>query len=181
MTELKEAAGLYQDQMFTLTVPLISQDSKEPIHKVWRRRKFFIKYKEKRTKIHQQLLTPRCIKQLSHCAHRLSLCAHRLSLCHIVKLKQHRFFPLGLSLLQLLLLCSSGMLWPEQLMRLLSCKSRTTSLPHPNQMSGFLKCKGCKVRTNLNTAYLLCFILRKQSQSVSVEMSFADCMYQDTE
>lgn len=175
MTELKEAGGLqHQDQMLTLTVPLISQDSKKPIHKVWRRRKFFIKYKEKRTKIHRQLGNT----QMHQIALTLRSLAQPMPHC---KAKKAPFFPLSLSILQLLLLCSTGMLCPERLMRLLGCKSRTTSLPHPNQMSRFLKCKGCKVRTNLNTAYLLCFILRKQSQSVNVEMSFADCMYQDTE
>jgi hypothetical protein len=41
-------------------------------------------------------------------------------------------------------------------------------------MPGFLKGKGCKVRTNLNTAYLSFYFNPKkvQSQSGSVEMSF---------
>lgn len=59
-------------------------------------------------------------------------------------------------------------------MRPLSCRSYTTSFHIATQMPGFLKGKGCKVRTNLNTAYLSFYFNPKkvQSQSGSVEMSF---------
>lgn len=66
-------------------------------------------------------------------------------------------------------------------MRPLGCKSYTTSLPHSNQMPRFLKLKGCKVRPNLNIAYLVLLSKKVQSQLVSVEVGFTDFIHQDTE
>lgn len=98
------------------------------INNVWRRRRFFNKYKKRRTRIYQQL----CTLEASN-SHILCLMPH----CKFKK-KITDFSPLSLSLLQLLILCASGVLW---LMRSLGCKSYI-SFPHSYQRSEFLKCRG---------------------------------------
>lgn len=99
--------------------------------------------------MHQQLGTT----QMHQTVHILGSLSQPMIHC-----KFTNFFPLGLSLLQLLLLCSLGVLWPEQLMSPLGCKGYTISIPQSYQRPRFPKYKGSEshyIRPNLNIVQLI--------------------------
>lgn len=127
LTNLEEPRFVAAELNAHITVTLTCQDSKELINNVWRRRRFFNKYKKEE------------LESINNWAPQMLQIATYYVLCHIVNfLKNYYFSPLSLSLLQLLILCSPGVLW---LMRSLGCKSYI-SFPHSYQRSEFLKCRG---------------------------------------